>query len=248
MPRRCIVDGCNNVSGKGISTYKLPTDKKIKELLVSFVNNTRSNFKRPTQHTVICSDHFDENCFSIATNLRQQFGFRASQARDSAAVFREEEIEAEYDIAAMQRRAESCVKSTGKSSQALDETPFEFEKKRKQSTQLLQLLRRFKDTSHPPCIKRHIHPHLCMEGYLNSILSRRLGRILGRRVKLRSTIHLMSLVILVRVRQQVLPKKVRFGRSKIFWYSGPAYLPSLQSVSNAKVPEGHAAYQCSEHL
>ncbi|PIK38723.1 hypothetical protein BSL78_24437 [Apostichopus japonicus] len=29
----------------------------------------------PTQHTVICSDHFDEDCFSIAANLRRQFGF-----------------------------------------------------------------------------------------------------------------------------------------------------------------------------
>ncbi|PIK60738.1 THAP domain-containing protein 10 [Apostichopus japonicus] len=75
MPRRCVVGGCNNVSGKGISTHKFPTDEKTKKLWVSFVNNTRSNFNGPTEHTVICSDHFDEDCFSISANLRQQFGF-----------------------------------------------------------------------------------------------------------------------------------------------------------------------------
>lgn len=73
MPRRCVVGGCNNIPGGDISVHKFPKESKLRRIWINFVNITRSDFVC-TENSVICSAHFEEDCFEASFLLKQQFG------------------------------------------------------------------------------------------------------------------------------------------------------------------------------
>ena len=59
---RCVVYGCSNVAGNGISIHKSPSDRKEWLKWVNFVKINRANFF-PTGEFTICSEHFLPECF-----------------------------------------------------------------------------------------------------------------------------------------------------------------------------------------
>ena len=61
---RCVVHGCSNYANRnaGISLHLSPIENKIRVLWVQFVKTHRVNFN-PTGRFVICSAHFDDQCF-----------------------------------------------------------------------------------------------------------------------------------------------------------------------------------------
>lgn len=67
--------------GRGrISVHRFPKAKRMRKIWINFVNNTRSDFVC-TNNSVICSDHFTEDCFDPSFALKQQFGLDSSRGR-----------------------------------------------------------------------------------------------------------------------------------------------------------------------
>ena len=65
-PSRCVVQGCSNTANlkAGISIHACPVNNaNIRKQWVRFVNTHRSNFI-PQDRFAICSEHFENKCFS----------------------------------------------------------------------------------------------------------------------------------------------------------------------------------------
>ena len=63
MGRRCIVAGCSNTTKVGVSLHKFPSDGRIRKQWISEVKKTRVDWKKPSAYSLVCSDHFTEDCF-----------------------------------------------------------------------------------------------------------------------------------------------------------------------------------------
>lgn len=71
---RCVVQGCSNRRNKaaGLALHASPTDRK-RDLWVRFVRIQCENvFPQPQAKFVICSVHFEENCFTRAFDQTQR--------------------------------------------------------------------------------------------------------------------------------------------------------------------------------
>lgn len=67
---RCVVFGCSQKSdiNTGISVHKSPENKEGSDKWKKFVRLHRANFN-PNGRFAICSDHFDDSCFSRAIHV-----------------------------------------------------------------------------------------------------------------------------------------------------------------------------------
>ena len=71
---RCVVQGCSNRRNKaaGLALHASPTDR-TRDLWVRFVRIQCENFfPQPQAKFVICSVHFEENCFTRAFDQTQR--------------------------------------------------------------------------------------------------------------------------------------------------------------------------------
>lgn len=71
---RCVVQDCSNVADRtaGIALHVSPTDR-TRDVWVRFVRTKRKNFQpQPRTRFVICSVHFEENCFTRAFHPSQR--------------------------------------------------------------------------------------------------------------------------------------------------------------------------------
>ena len=69
--RRCT--NCTHTEGK--SMHAFPKDPSTRRLWTKFVQLHRSDFLRPTNTSVLCSDHFNTSCFAFRfgdLNFRRQ--------------------------------------------------------------------------------------------------------------------------------------------------------------------------------
>ena len=64
MPRRCVAALCNKSDSQ---LYVWPKDENLARMWTRFVRIKRDKW-RPSDTSVLCSDHFAEECFS---NLKQ---------------------------------------------------------------------------------------------------------------------------------------------------------------------------------
>lgn len=63
MPRRCIAAGCNTVSGEGYSLHEFPCDDAMRSKWTRAVKLQRVGWKGPTSASLLCSKHFEPDCF-----------------------------------------------------------------------------------------------------------------------------------------------------------------------------------------
>ena len=63
MVKRCVVQFCNNSSKTGYTIHKFPKDANLRWLWVKFVQVKRVDFVEPTEHSVICNNHFSLDCY-----------------------------------------------------------------------------------------------------------------------------------------------------------------------------------------
>ena len=71
MPsRRCVVQGCSNVSdiSAGISVHKSPIDKTLSTKWKAFLGTHRAHFK-PDGRFAVCSDHFTPDSFERSVHV-----------------------------------------------------------------------------------------------------------------------------------------------------------------------------------
>ncbi|XP_021351593.1 THAP domain-containing protein 1-like [Mizuhopecten yessoensis] len=67
--RRCVAGGCSNTAINGVSMHTFPAKRPdIHRQWVAFVRRKRKDWE-PTRHTVLCSAHFEEDCFPLKFRL-----------------------------------------------------------------------------------------------------------------------------------------------------------------------------------
>lgn len=71
MPRRFVVGGRSNTPSGQISAHRFPKAEKLRKIWIKFVNTTRDFVC--TQSSVVCSDHFTQECFERSFVHKQQF-------------------------------------------------------------------------------------------------------------------------------------------------------------------------------
>ena len=75
MPRRCIVAGCDYVGREGCSLYNFPKDATIRKKWIKPVKEQRNNLDSPFLCSLLCSNHFTEDCFIIeGVRFRDELG------------------------------------------------------------------------------------------------------------------------------------------------------------------------------
>ena len=75
MGERCIVAECSNENKDGVSLFKFPKRKEIREQWIKRVKTTRAGFTSPSDYLVTCSCHYSEDCFKTFWDSTTQLRF-----------------------------------------------------------------------------------------------------------------------------------------------------------------------------
>ena len=63
MPRRCVAAGCDTKNSEGYSLHTFPRDRDLREKWIRAVKRQRSNWDGPSKYSLLCSKHFEPDCF-----------------------------------------------------------------------------------------------------------------------------------------------------------------------------------------
>ncbi len=72
MVHRCIVFGCDNTLGDGVSAHEFPTEPALRNQWTRFVLRTRAKWKGPGKWSQICSKHF--NPVDFENHMKYEMG------------------------------------------------------------------------------------------------------------------------------------------------------------------------------
>lgn len=73
MVCRCVAAGCSNTHKDGFSLFHFPKDANLRKKWADQVSRTRDKWM-PSDHSVLCSKHFEESCFEESTRLSIAMG------------------------------------------------------------------------------------------------------------------------------------------------------------------------------
>ena len=76
MVKRCVAAGCSNTYSDNVSLFKFPKDPVLRHKWVKNVQRTRAQWNGPSDHSVLCSQHFDSSCFERDSDLASQMGMQ----------------------------------------------------------------------------------------------------------------------------------------------------------------------------
>ena len=80
MPRRCIAAGCNTKDSEGYSLHTFPRNKELRDKWIRAVKRQRSNWDGPSKYSLLCSKHFEPNCFKTeGSRYRDEVGIPAKK-------------------------------------------------------------------------------------------------------------------------------------------------------------------------
>ena len=71
MVHRCVAAGCSNTHKDGISLFKFPKDQHLHK---KWVAQVRRDGWEATKHSVLCSMHFEADCFEAYSVLSMSMG------------------------------------------------------------------------------------------------------------------------------------------------------------------------------
>ena len=80
MVKRCVVGGCSNTNQEEVSLFKFPRDANIRKQWAKQIQRTRENWE-PSDHSVVCSNHFTSDCFDVAPAVKASLGFDVKHKR-----------------------------------------------------------------------------------------------------------------------------------------------------------------------
>ena len=69
MPSRCILSGCSNTNREGFTPRQRPKHPKFARNRTRFIRNTRV-WIEPRKCSLLCSEHFPENCYETIEMAR----------------------------------------------------------------------------------------------------------------------------------------------------------------------------------
>ena len=76
---------CSSTNADGISLFGFPKDAALRALWVKQVQWTRAKWT-VTKYSVLCSKHFEEDCFETEASVASQFGIHKTRRLKPAAV------------------------------------------------------------------------------------------------------------------------------------------------------------------
>ena len=74
MVKRCVAAGCSNTNSDGVSLFQFPRDPALRMQWTREVQRTRANWQGPSDYSVLCSDHFTNDCYEEDTTIAARFG------------------------------------------------------------------------------------------------------------------------------------------------------------------------------
>ena len=74
MVKRCVATGCSNTYKDGVSLFQFPRDPALRKQWTMEVQRTRANWQGPSDNSVLCSEHFTNDCFEEDTAIAARFG------------------------------------------------------------------------------------------------------------------------------------------------------------------------------
>lgn len=76
MVKSCVAANCSNTYRDGVSLFKFPKDPALRQKWIKNVQRTRAKWSGPSEHSVLCSQHFDSSCFEESTELAAKMGIQ----------------------------------------------------------------------------------------------------------------------------------------------------------------------------
>ena len=84
MPSRCVAAGCSNTTKDGVSLHRFPSDPKYRRIWTTKVKLTRAKWSGPTEHSFLCSAHFEQTCFERGLHSQWSVVAERSSLPDSS--------------------------------------------------------------------------------------------------------------------------------------------------------------------
>ena len=81
MVKRCVAAGCSNTYKEGVSLFHFPKDHGRRLQWIKQVQRTRAEWKGPSEHSVLCSDHFNDDCFEPDSAIASSLGLDKPRRR-----------------------------------------------------------------------------------------------------------------------------------------------------------------------
>ena len=82
MGRRCVAAGCSNTHSDSISMHKFPKDPELRRKWESKFRRLKNDGVPLT--SVLCSEHFEVDCFEVDSMLAEQMGLKKRRLKPNA--------------------------------------------------------------------------------------------------------------------------------------------------------------------
>ena len=76
MVKRCVATGCSNTHADGVSLFSFPRNPSLRARWNKQVQRTRADWRDATDYSVLCSEHFTNDCFEEGSVIAAQFGIQ----------------------------------------------------------------------------------------------------------------------------------------------------------------------------
>ena len=76
MVKNCVAANCSNTYGHCVSLFEFPKDRALRQKWIKNVQKTSANWDGPSEHSVLCSQHFESSCFEGDSALAAQMGIQ----------------------------------------------------------------------------------------------------------------------------------------------------------------------------
>ena len=87
MTRKCVIAGCKTKAGMGYSLHGFPRVEAIRAQWISAVKRNRKDWDAPTSDSLVCSKHFQPECFIIdGSRFRDSMGLPMKKKLRSDAI------------------------------------------------------------------------------------------------------------------------------------------------------------------
>ena len=74
MVKSCVAAGCSKTSSDGVSFFKFPSDPVLRQRWTKQVQRTRACWNGQSPHSVLCINHFSEDCFEPDSAIAASMG------------------------------------------------------------------------------------------------------------------------------------------------------------------------------
>ena len=74
MVKRCVAAGCSNTNSDGVSLFQFPQDLAFCAQWTKGVQTTQTDWQGPSDYSILCSNHFTNDCFEEDTIITTRFG------------------------------------------------------------------------------------------------------------------------------------------------------------------------------